>query len=438
MEHSLDMLRIVETETSETESFLAKLNERGRLLDENILRTVRKTISEVQDEGDKAVARYTRKYDAPRISTKGLKVQPREFKQAYSDVKSDYIDAIGHAKNNIESFHRKQLQKSWVSTEDDGVMLGHLIHPLKRVGVCVPSVSQLLVSSLLMSVIPATVAGVEEIAVCMGPMRNRHIDPHMLVAAAECGIDEIYKCGGAQAIAAMAYGTETIPAVDKIVGPGNLFVQMAKKEVFGHVGIDKLAGPSEILVIADSTADPDFVAADLISQAEHGAECSAILLTPSRGVAEQVKGAIELQAQTLPRQYELVKAFENYGVAIIVRDLTEAVEFANKIAPEHVELHVENPFEWIGDIRNAGAIFIGPYSPEAVGDYIAGPNHILPTGTAARYASSLSVDDFLKKTSLISYTKTALNKVTPDVVKLAEVEGLEGHAAAMKIRFEDD
>lgn len=438
MEHTIDMLRIVETDTPETESFLEKLNVRGKLLDENILRTVRRTISEVQEEGDKAVARYTRKYDAPRLSTKGLKVQPREFKQAYSDVKSDFIDAIGHAKSNIENFHKKQLQKSWVSTEDDGVMLGYLIYPLQRVGVCVPSVSQLLVSSLLMSVIPATVAGVEEIAVCMGPMRNRHINPYMLVTASECGIDEIYKCGGAQAVAAMAYGTETIPPVDKIVGPGNLFVQMAKKEVFGHVGIDKLAGPSEILVIADSTADPDFVAADLISQAEHGADCSAILLTPSRGVAEQVKGAIELQAQILPRQYELVKAFENYGVAIIVKDLSEAVEITNIIAPEHVELHIENPYEWIGEIRNAGAIFIGPYSPEAVGDYIAGPNHILPTGTAARYASSLNVDDFLKKTSLISYTKTALNKVTPDVVKLAEVEGLEGHAAAMKIRFEDD
>lgn len=432
------MLRIVDIDTPESASLLSKLNERGKFQDENILRTVRKTISEVQDEGDKAVARYTRKYDAPRLSTKGLKVQPREFKQAYSDVRKDYIDAIAHAKDNIESFHQKQMQSSWVSTEEDGVLLGHLIRPLKRVGVCVPSVSQLLVSSLLMSVIPATVAGVEEIAVCMGPMRNRHINPHMLVAASECGIDEIYKCGGAQAVAAMAFGTETIPAVDKIVGPGNLFVQMAKKEVFGQVGIDKLAGPSEILVIADSTADPDFVAADLISQAEHGAECSAILITTSRGYAEQVKGAINLQAQSLPRQYELVKAFENYGVAIIVNDLEEAVDITNKIAPEHVELHIENPFEWIGEIRNAGAIFIGPYSPEAVGDYIAGPNHILPTGTAARYASSLGVDDFLKKTSLISYTKTALNKVTPDVVKLAEVEGLDGHAAAMKIRFEDD
>ena len=432
------MLRILETQTPESKSFLKKLNERGKLMDENILRTVRRTLSDVQTEGDKAVARYTRKLDSPRISTKGLKVHQKEFKHAYSEVDSDFINAIAHARKNIESFHQKQIQTSWISTEEDGVLLGHLIRPLKRVGVCVPSVSQLLVSSLLMNVVPAIVAGVEEIAVCMGPMRNRQINPYMLVAAAECGVDEIYKCGGAQAVAAMAYGTETIAAVDKIVGPGNLYVQLAKKEVYGHVDIDKLAGPSEILVIADSTADPDYVAADLISQAEHGPECSAILVTPSRGFAEQVKAAIELQAQTLPRQYELVKSFENYGAAFVVNDIAEAVSFANQIAPEHVELHIENPLEWIGEIRNAGAILVGPYSPEAVGDYIAGPSHILPTGTAARYASPLSVHDFLKKTSLISYTKAALEKVTPDVVKLAEVEGLEGHAASMKIRFEDD
>ena len=432
------MLRIIDTQTPESESFIAKLNERGRLMDETILKTVRRTLNEVQLEGDKAVARYTRKLDAPRISVKELKVQQSEFKQAYAEVDPDFIEAIAHAKKNIESFHQKQMRTSWFSTEADGVLLGHIIRPLKRVGVCVPSVSQLLVSSLLMVVIPGVVAGVEEIAVCMGPMRNRKINPHMLVAAAECGVNEIYKCGGAQAVAAMAYGTETIPSVDKIVGPGNLYVQFAKREVFGHVDIDKIAGPSEILVIADSTADPDYVAADLISQAEHSPECSAILVTPSRGFAEQVKAAVEVQAQTLPRQIELVKAFENYGAAFVVEDITEAVAFANQIAPEHVELHIENPLDWIGEIRNAGAILVGPYSPEAVGDYIAGPNHILPTGTAARYASPLSVQDFLKKTSLISYTKTALEKVTPDVVKLAEIEGLEGHAAAMKIRFEDD
>lgn len=432
------MLRIIETQTPESESFITKLNERGRLMDETILKTVRRTLSDVQSEGDKAVTRYTRKLDAPRISVKELQVRQNEFKQAYTEVDPDFIEAIAHAKKNIESFHQKQKQNSWFSTEADGVLLGHIIRPLKRVGICVPSVSQLLVSSLLMVVIPAIVAGVEEIAVCMGPMRNRQINPHMLVAAAECGINEIYKCGGAQAVAAMAYGTETISSVDKIVGPGNLYVQFAKREVFGHVDIDKIAGPSEILVIADSTADPDYVAADLISQAEHSPECSAILVTPSRGFAEQVKAAIEVQAQALPRQDEIVQAFENYGAAFVVKDLAEAVAFANQIAPEHVELHIENPFDWIGEIQNAGAILVGPYSPEAVGDYIAGPSHILPTGAAARYASPLGVHDFLKKTSLISYTKTALEKVTPDVVKIAEVEGLEGHAAAMKIRFEDD
>ena len=432
------MLQIVETHTQEAEDFLSKLKARGKLTDESILKVVRRTLSDVQAEGDKAVVRYTRKLDAPRISVKELKVSREEIGEAYLEVPSEFIDAITQARTNIEKFHEKQLRTSWMSTEPNGVMLGHLIRPLRRVGVHVPAISQLLVSSLLMSVIPATIAGVEEIAVCIPPMRSRDINPYMLVAASECGIREIYKCGGAQAVAAMAYGTDTIAPVDKIVGPGNLYVQFAKKEVYGHVDIDKLAGPSEILVIADGTADPDFVAADLISQAEHGPECAAILVTPSQGFAEQVKKAVEVQGRPLPRYDQLTQSFENWGAAFIVDDIAEAVAFANEIAPEHLELHVENPFEWVGDVQNAGAILIGPYSPEAVGDYIAGPNHVLPTGTAARYASPLSVDDFLKKTSLISYTKAALEAVTPAVVKLAEVEGLEGHAAAMKIRFEED
>lgn len=432
------MLRIVETHTTEADFLRAKLKARGKLTDESILKTVRRTLKDVQNEGDKAVVRYTRKLDAPRISVKELKVSREEFATAYAEVPSEFIDAITHARTNIEKFHQKQLRTSWMSTEPNGVMLGHLVRPLRRVGVHVPAISQLLVSSLLMSVIPATVAGVEEIATCIPPMRNRDVNAYMLVAASECGIQEIYKCGGAQAVAAMAYGTDTIPPVDKIVGPGNLYVQFAKKEVYGHVGIDKLAGPSEILVIADNTADPDYVAADLISQAEHGPECAAILLTPSLGFAEQVKTAIEVQSESLPRYDELTEAFENYGVAFVTSDLTEAFALANEIAPEHLELHIENPYVWLGDVHNAGAILIGPYSPEAVGDYIAGPNHVLPTGNAARYASPLSVDDFLKKTSLISYTKAALAEVTPAVVKLAEIEGLEGHAAAMKIRFEED
>ncbi|MYC77133.1 histidinol dehydrogenase [Candidatus Poribacteria bacterium] len=432
------MLQIVKTGTQEAEDFLSKLKERGKLTDESILKTVRRTLSDVQAEGDKAVVRYTRKLDAPRISAKELKVSRAEFGEAYLEVPSDFIDAITHARTNIEKFHEKQLQTSWMSAEPNGVLLGHLIRPLRRVGVHVPAISQLLVSSLLMSVIPATVAGVEEIAVCIPPMRNREINPYMLVAAAECGIQEVYKCGGAQAVAAMAYGTKTIPPVDKIVGPGNLYVQFAKKEVYGHVDIDKLAGPSEILVIADSTADPDYVAADLISQAEHNIDSAAILITPSLGFAEQVKSAIEVQGESLPRRDVLTEAFANFGAALITANLSEAFALANEIAPEHLELHIENPFEGLGDVHNAGAIFIGPYSPEAVGDYIAGTNAVLPTGTAARYASPLSVDDFLKKSSLISYTKTALAEVTPAVVKLAEVEGLEGHAAAMKIRFEED
>lgn len=432
------MLQIVETGTQEAEDFLSKLKARGKLTDESILKTVRRTLSDVQAEGDKAVIRYTRKLDAPRISAKELKVSREEFGEAYLEVPSEFIDAITHARTNIEKFHQKQLRTSWLSTEPNGVLLGHLIRPLRRVGVHIPAVSQLLVSSLLMSVIPATVAGVEEIAACIPPMRNREINPYMLVAAAECGIQEIYKCGGAQAVAAMAYGTETIPPVDKIVGPGNLYVQFAKKEVYGHVDIDKLAGPSEILVIADSTADPDYVAADLISQAEHKADSAAILITPSFGFAEQVKSAIEVQGESLPRRDELTESFANFGAALITANLSEAFILANEIAPEHLELHIENPLDRLGDVHNAGAILIGPYSPEAVGDYIAGPNHVLPTGTAARYASPLSVDDFLKKSSLISYTKAALAEVTPSVVKLAEVEGLEGHAAAMKIRFEDD
>ena len=432
------MLRIVQARTAEADALLSKLKARGKLTDESILKVVRRTLSDVQAEGDKAVVRYVRKLDAPRISVKELRVSREEIGEAYLEVPSEFIDAITHARTNIEKFHKKQLRTSWMSTEADGVLLGHLIRPLRRVGVCVPAISQLLVSSLLMNVIPATVAGVKEIAVCIPPMRNRGINPYMLVTASECGIQEIYKCGGAPAVAAMAYGTDTVAPVDKIVGPGNLYVQFAKKEVYGHVDIDKLAGPSEILVIADGTADPDYVAADLISQAEHRGDSAAILVTPSLGFAEQVKAAIEVQGESLPRREELTEAFENYGAAFIVDDITEAVAFANEIAPEHLELHVENPFEWVGDVQNAGAILIGPYSPEAVGDYIAGPNHVLPTGTAARYASPLSVDDFLKKTSLISYTKAALEAVTPAVVKLAEVEGLEGHAAAMKIRFEED
>ena len=432
------MIRILESSSQEAKEFLERLRHRGQLQDENVLRTVNRILEDVRKYGDKAVIKYTRKLDAPRISVKELRVSERELNKAYSLVDSEFLDAIKHARTNIERFHQKQLRNSWITTEDDGVLLGHVIRPLRRVGVCVPAASQLLVSSLIMNVVPPKVAGVEEIAAFIAPAPNRKIDPHMLVTAAECDIHEIYKCGGAQAVGAMAYGTDSIRKVDKIVGPGNLYVQLAKKAVYGTVDIDKLAGPSEVLVIADDSANPAYVAADLISQAEHSEDCAAILVTTSRGVAEQVRSEIELQAANLARQIEVVGAFGNYGVAFVVDDLNEAVALANEIAPEHVELEIEEPFEWIGAIRNAGAIMVGPYTPESVGDYIAGPNHILPTGGTARFASPLSVDDFLKKTSVISYTRTALKRVTPSVVKLAQIEGLDGHAAAMEVRFEDD
>ena len=432
------MIKIVEYNSELSKEMIKKLEHRSQFENEPILMTVREILTDVRETGDNAVVKYTRKFDAPDISLHDLQITDREIDLAYSEVEEDFLGAISLAKSNIESFHQKQLRNSWITTETNGVILGHLVRPLHRVGVCVPSVSQLLVSSLIMNVIPARVAGVDEIAVFMGPKPDGTIDPHMLVAAAECGTREIYRCGGAQAVAAMAYGTNTIAKVDKVVGPGNLYVQVAKKEVYGLIDIDKIAGPSEVLVIADQQASPLHIAADLISQAEHGEDSSAILVTTSKEIAEAVQSQIVSQVVNLPRQKEITGAFENYGVAFVVENLDQAISLANHIAPEHIELDVADPLTWIGNIRNAGAIMIGKFTPESVGDYIAGPNHILPTGGTAKYASPLSVDDFIKKTSLIHYTKSALKEVTPAVTKLAHIEGLKGHAAAMEIRFDTD
>ena len=432
------MIKIVEYNSELSKEMIKKLEHRSQFENEPILMTVREILTDVRETGDNAVVKYTRKFDAPDISLHDLQITDREIDLAYSEVEEDFLGAISLAKSNIESFHQKQLRNSWITTETNGVILGHLVRPLHRVGVCVPSVSQLLVSSLIMNVIPARVAGVDEIAVFMGPKPDGTIDPHMLVAAAECGTREIYRCGGAQAVAAMAYGTNTIAKVDKVVGPGNLYVQVAKKEVYGLIDIDKIAGPSEVLVIADQQASSLHIAADLISQAEHGEDSSAILVTTSKEIAEAVQSQIVSQVVNLPRQKEITGAFENYGVAFVVENLDQAISLANHIAPEHIELDVADPLTWIGNIRNAGAIMIGKFTPESVGDYIAGPNHILPTGGTAKYASPLSVDDFIKKTSLIHYTKSALKEVTPAVTKLAHIEGLKGHAAAMEIRFDTD
>ena len=432
------MIKIVEHNSESSRKLIRKLELRSQFESEPILITVREILADVRKTGDNAVIKYTRKFDAPDMSPQNLQVTDQEIDLAYSKVEDNFLDAIRLAKSNIEKFHQKQLRNSWITTETNGTILGHLIRPLHRVGVCVPSVSQLLVSSLIMNVVPAKVAGVEEIAVFMGPKTDGTIDQHMLTTAAECGTREIYKCGGAQAIAAMAYGTNTIAKVDKAVGPGNLYVQIAKKEVHGLIDIDKIAGPSEVLVIADEHANPSHIAADLISQAEHGEDSSPILVTTSKEIAQKVELQITSQIANLPRQKEITGAFENYGVAFVVEDLDQAINLANHIAPEHLELDVAEPWQWLGKIRNAGAIMIGKFTPESVGDYIAGPNHILPTGGTAKYASPLSVDDFIKKTSLIHYTKTALKEVTPAVTKLADVEGLKGHAAAMEMRFDTD
>ena len=432
------MIKIVEHNSESSRKLIRKLELRSQFESEPILITVREILADVRKTGDNAVIKYTRKFDAPDMSPQNLQVTDQEIDLAYSKVDNNFLDAIRLAKSNIEKFHQKQLRNSWITTETNGTILGHLIRPLHRVGVCVPSVSQLLVSSLIMNVVPAKVAGVEEIAVFMGPKTDGTIDRHMLTTAAECGTREIYKCGGAQAIAAMAYGTNTIAKVDKAVGPGNLYVQIAKKEVHGLIDIDKIAGPSEVLVIADEHANPSHIAADLISQAEHGEDSSAILVTTSKEIAQKVELQITSQIANLPRQKEITGAFENYGVAFVVEDLDQAINLANHIAPEHLELDVAEPWQWLGKIRNAGAIMIGKFTPESVGDYIAGPNHILPTGGTAKYASPLSIDDFIKKTSLIHYTKTALQEVTPAVTKLADVEGLKGHAAAMEMRFDTD
>ena len=428
------MIRIVHFLSSEAEEFMAKLDRRGQFEDPHVLSTVCKILKAVKADGDQAVIKYINQYDSDQVNIENLQVTEDEFKDAQQVVDNDFVLAIHQAKENIQQFHQRQVRQSWITTEESGIILGHLIRPLDRVGVCVPSVSQLLVSSLLMNVLPAKVAGVKEIAIFMGPKPDGTIDPHMLVAANICGTEEVYKCGGVPAVGAMAYGTENIHSVDKIVGPGNPYVQEAKRQVMGLVDIDKIAGPSEVLVIADERAQPSYVAADMISQAEHGTDSSAILITTSYTLAESVKDQIQIQTAELPRKAEIAGSFANYGLALVVENLSQAIELANRVAPEHLELVVAEPYSVLGQVRNAGAIMIGEYTPESVGDYMAGPNHVLPTGGTAKFASPLSVDDFIKKTSLIQYTQSALKQVSHQIVKLAETENLHGHAAAVTIR----
>jgi histidinol dehydrogenase len=399
---------------------------------------VLRIVSDVRKEGDQAVLRYTEEHD--RVKLTDMRVSEEELKAAYDSVEPDFVEALRRAAVNIRSFHEKQKRSTWMDLQPNGTILGQILRPLKRVGVYVPGGKAAYPSSVLMNVIPAQVAGVPEIVMVTPPATGgqQGINPYILVAAAEVGVREIYRVGGAQAVAALAYGTETIPPVDKIVGPGNIYVALAKRTVYGAVDIDSIAGPSEIVVLADESADPAYVAADLLSQAEHDEMASAILVTPSQEVAERVRIEVERQLELLPRRDIARKSIDDYGAIIVVGSIEEGIDVVNRLAPEHFELIVEEPFAYLGRIENAGAIFLGPYSSEPVGDYYAGPNHILPTNGTARFSSPLNVDDFLKKSSLISYSKQALLETGRDIVTLAKYEGLDAHARAVEIRLEKE
>ncbi|MDD3654076.1 MAG: histidinol dehydrogenase [Desulfotomaculaceae bacterium] len=395
-------------------------------------------LASVQSKGDEAVCEYTSRFGGARLSPGELKVTREEKTAAYQFVEESFLDAIRLALDNITSFHRKQLRHSWFEPGEQGVILGQMLRPLKRVGIYVPGGKAAYPSSVLMNAVPAKVAGVKEICMVSPPDYHGALSPWTLVAAAEAGVDEIYKIGGAQAIAALAYGTATVPKVDKITGPGNIYVTLAKQQVYGQVDIDMLAGPSEVLVIADDTANPVFVAADLLSQAEHDELASVVLLTPSADLARKVKAEVVRQSSHLTRQDIIEHALSNNGVIAITDDLEQAFRLSNQFAPEHLELMIAEPFQWLSRIENAGAVFLGRYSPEPVGDYLAGPNHILPTGGTARFYSSLGVESFMKKTSLIAYTRDALGETGSAIIKLAEVEGLTAHANAVQVRMQQD
>lgn len=427
-------MKIIDSQQKDIVAELKRIINRGETATEEAAQTVKEVVERVRKEGDPAVLAYTEKFDRVSLTLKNIRVTPEEIKEAYTRVEPKKVDALKLAAANIRSFHEKQKLSSWVSQEAHGVILGQLARPLRSVGVYVPGGKAIYPSSVLMNVIPARVAGVEQIVMC-SPVPGGELNPYLLVAADIAGVSEIYKIGGAQAVAAMAYGTATIPKVDKIVGPGNIYVATAKRYVFGQVDIDMIAGPSEVLVIADDSADPSFVAADLLSQAEHDELASAILVTNSRSIAEKVDAEVERQMKTLIRKEIATKAIDRFGVIVLVKDLAEAAEVSNSIAPEHLELSVEKPFELLALIKNAGAIFLGHFTPESVGDYVAGPNHVLPTGGTARFFSPLSTDDFMKKSSLIFYTKEGLDTVGEAVMQIADVEGLEAHGNTIRVRM---
>lgn len=430
-------MRIVELNQQTKSNILNDLLKRSPNNYDSYADTVGEIVSTVREKGDEAVFDYTLKFDKTVITKENIEITKEEIDEAYSSVSQELVSVIKRAASNIQEYHMKQKQYSWFDSKPDGTILGQKVTPLSSVGVYVPGGKAAYPSSVLMNVIPAKCAGVDEIIMVTPPGKDGKVNPGTLVAATIAGVNKIYKVGGAQAIAALAFGTESIPKVDKIVGPGNIFVALAKKAVFGFVSIDSIAGPSEILVLADETANPRYIAADLLSQAEHDELASAILVTTSRELADNVSKEVDKFTANLSRKEIIEKSLENYGYILVAETMEEAIDAANDIASEHLEIVTKNPFDTMTKIKNAGAIFLGEYSSEPLGDYFAGPNHVLPTNGTAKFFSPLGVDDFIKKSSIISYSREALEPISSDIIKFAESERLTAHANSIKVRFED-
>ncbi|WP_294377301.1 histidinol dehydrogenase [uncultured Clostridium sp.] len=430
------MLNLLEVTESNKQKLIKELKDRSEETNNEVVTSVKNILSKVKSEGDKALFEFTKNFD--KVELTSLEVSEKELDECFEKVEDKFLQALKEAKVNIEAYHEKQKANGFLMTKDKGVYLGQRVLPLEKVGVYVPGGTAAYPSSVLMNVIPAKVAGVDEIVMVTPPDKNGGINPYIGVAAKVAGIDKIYKVGGAQAVGALAYGTESIPKVDKIVGPGNIFVATAKKLVFGEVDIDMIAGPSEILVIADEKSNPVYVAADLMSQAEHDKLASAILVTTSKDLYEKVEVELDKQAKTLEREEIIRSSLNNFGKAIICSSIEECIDISNYIAPEHLEIMTDEPMQYLGLVRNAGSVFLGRYCPEPIGDYFGGTNHVLPTSGTARFFSALSVDSFIKKSSFIYYSKEAIMENGEKIITMADKEGLTAHANSIKVRLKDE
>ncbi len=430
------MITTVTADGKREYEFIEFLKSRAQNSDKDVIPAVSEIIENVKANGDSAVKDYTIKFDGK--APEKVEISAEDIDELISKCSPEYLDTVKKAAGNIADFHKRQVQQSWLTTKENGVIMGQRVRGLKRVGIYVPGGTAAYPSSVLMNAVPAKIAGVEEVVMCTPPQKDGTPNPNIIAAAKVAGVDRIFLMGGAQAVAAMAYGTQSVPKVDKIVGPGNIFVATAKKLLYGVVDIDMIAGPSEILIIADKTANAKFLAADLMSQAEHDKLASAILLTDCAELAEKTKAELTRQMEKLSRKDIIESSIDNFGAIIVCSDMDQAVDFANELAPEHLEVCCENPMEYVGKLDNAGSVFLGNYSPEPLGDYFAGPNHVLPTSGTARFFSPLSVDSFVKKSSFIYYTEDALKNDAQDVIRFADTEGLTAHANSIKVRFDLD